>query len=62
MTSIKWLLTIALSIMIIALGAMCRYKSGGILANDSELFLSLALVIAFGVHERRNENGTHDKN
>lgn len=62
MTDIKWLLITALSITGIVLGAMCRYKSGGISANGGELFLSLALVIAFGVHERRNEDGTHDKN
>ena len=53
MTSIKWLLTTALSIMIIALGAVCRYKTCGVFATGGELFLSLALVIAFGVHERR---------
>ncbi len=61
MANIKWLLIAALSLIIIALGAACRYKINGVFASGGEFFLSLALVTAFGVHERRKEDGTHDK-
>lgn len=53
MTNIKWLLTTALSIIVIALGAVCRYKTCGVFATGGELMIALALPIIVGVHERR---------